>query len=98
MSWVYEIAAYADSFLADDEPTDLNISRASKLDSTKFGYLSAKDRLLLKHSVELGCDAFLTVEKKLPKNASHLEREIGIRVITPALYWAMLRPWAALWY
>jgi hypothetical protein len=59
--------------------------------------LSKKDRLLLRQSVFLRCEAFLTVERRLPRNAAHLQREIGIRVLTPVTHWNMLRPWAALW-
>ena len=68
-----------------------------RLDERKFGYLSDKDRLLLRHAVVLRCEAFLTMERRLPRNAVHLERELGIRILTPIMHWEMLRPWAALW-
>jgi len=35
--------------------------------------------------------------RRLPRNAGHIERELGIRVLTPIMHWEMLRPWAALW-
>ncbi|MBS0642108.1 MAG: hypothetical protein JSS43_19755, partial [Proteobacteria bacterium] len=70
---------------------------AARLDEPKFGYLGAKDRLLLCHAVTLRCEAFLTVERRLPRNADHVERELGIRILTPITHWQMLRPWAALW-
>jgi len=45
----------------------------------------------------LRCEAFLTVERRLPSNREHVERELGIRILTPTTHWEMLRPWAALW-
>lgn len=70
---------------------------APKLDGLAFGYLSAKDRLLLRDAVELECDAFLTMERKLPKNAPHFQREVGLQILRPSQYWELLRPWAALY-
>jgi hypothetical protein len=43
------------------------------------------------------CDAFLTMEKRLPKNAPHIQRELGLQILTPAQYWDLLRPWAPLY-
>ncbi len=72
-------------------------SRARALDdASAFGYLSAKDRLLIRDAVQLECDAFLTMEKRLPRNAPHLEKQLGLRVVRPTTLWALLRPWAAL--
>ena len=39
----------------------------------------------------------LREERRLPQNAAHIERELGIRIVTPITHWEMLRPWAALW-
>jgi hypothetical protein len=64
----------------------------------RFGNVSAKDRKLLQDAVDTRCDAFLTMEKKLHKNAEFIEREIGLRVMRPTMYWALLDPWAALYY
>ena len=57
-----------------------------RLDEPKFGYLSEKDRLLLRHAIVLRCEAFLTVECRLPHNAAHIERELGIRILTPIMH------------
>jgi hypothetical protein len=48
----------------------------NKLASGAFGYLGAKDLLLLKDALSFGCGAFLTMENRLPKNAAHIEREL----------------------
>jgi hypothetical protein len=83
--------------LDGDGPTAESEALASRIDEPKFGYLSDKDRLLIRQAVLLRCEAFLTVERRLPRNAAHLERQIGIRILTPITHWEMLRPWAALW-
>jgi hypothetical protein len=70
---------------------------AARLDETRFGYLSAKDKLLVRDALALECDAFLTMERKLPKVADHIERELGITVLGPPDFWALLEPWAALY-
>jgi hypothetical protein len=62
-----------------------------------FGYLSRQDRLLLQEAVTYRCEAFLTMEHRLPRNAVDIQRELGIEVLTPIAHWAMLQPWAALW-
>jgi hypothetical protein len=69
---------------------------AAKLESDRFGYLGLKDRELIRDAVLLECDAFLTVECRLPKNAAHLERELGIKVLRPIDYWRLVHPWARL--
>jgi hypothetical protein len=70
---------------------------AAKLDEPRFGYLSAKDKLLLRDAIALECDAFLTMEKRLVKNAAHIERQLPIRLLRPPEYWGLLEPWAGLY-
>ena len=70
---------------------------AARLSERRFGYLSAKDKRLLRDAIELECDAFLTMEKKLARQAEHLRAELEIRVLRPPDYWALLEPWAALY-
>jgi hypothetical protein len=71
--------------------------RALDLNTSRLGYLSSKDRLLLQDAVRLECDAFLTMEKKLPRHASQLREAVGIDVLRPPDYWTLLAPWAALY-
>lgn len=66
------------------------------IESHAYDYLGRGDRALLKDAIALECDAFLTMENKLPKSAGHLERALGIRVLSPIGMWDLLRPWAAL--
>lgn len=98
MQWLWDIANHSEACLEGNGPTFTSEVLAARLDEPKFGYLSDKDRLLLRHAIVLRCDAFLTVERRLPRNAQHIERELrGIRILTPIMHWEMLRPWAALW-
>jgi hypothetical protein len=97
MQWLWDIADHSEVCLEDDVPTTESKERATRLAETKFGYLSHKDRALLRDAIFLRCEAFLTVERRLPRNAKHIQRELGIEVITPIMHWKMLRPWAALW-
>jgi hypothetical protein len=97
MRWLWDIADHSDVCLEDDCPTAESEILADRLDEPKFGYLGDKDRLLLRHAVFLRCEAFLTVERRLPRNAAHVERELGIRILTPVMHWETLKPWAALW-
>lgn len=97
MQWLWDIADHSSICLEGDGPTPESEALAARLDEPKFGYLSAKDRLLLRHAIILRCDAFLTVERRLPRNADHVQRELKIGILTPIMHWEMLRPWAALW-
>ncbi|MFY9558650.1 MAG: hypothetical protein WAQ52_00310 [Terriglobales bacterium] len=69
---------------------------ARRLSTGSFGYLSVKDKRLVRDAVAFECDVFLTVETKLPKNAKHLQHELGIRILQPTEYWEMLKPYAPL--
>ena len=97
MRWLLDIAYHSQVCLEDAGPTDESEALSARLDEPKFGYLSDKDRLLLRHAVVLRCQAFLTMERRLPRNAPHIEHELSIRILTPMGHWEMLRPWAALW-
>lgn len=97
MQWLWDIADHSEVCLESDGPTVESEALAGRLDEPQFGYLSEKDRLLLRHAIILRCEAFLTVERRLPRNAAHIERELGVRILTPIAHWEILRPWAALW-
>jgi hypothetical protein len=95
--WLWNIANHSEVCLEGSGPTAESESLAARLDQLKFGYLSEKDRKLLRDAIVLRCEAFLTVERRLPRNAEHVQRELGIRILTPITHWQMLAPWAALW-
>jgi hypothetical protein len=70
---------------------------AARAETASFGYLSGKDKRLVRDALALECDAFLTMEKKLGKNAAHIGTQLGLKILRPPDYWALLRPWAALY-
>jgi hypothetical protein len=96
MQWLWDIADHSEVCLENDGPTVESEALALRLAEPRFGYLSKKDRRLLREAIILRCEAFLTVERRLPRNGRHIERELGIRVLTPITHWAMLEPCAAL--
>jgi hypothetical protein len=97
LQWLWDIAGHSEVCLEADGPSAESQALGERLAEPRFGYLSEKDRRLLAEAVALRCDAFLTMERRLPRNAAHLAREVGIEVLTPIGHWEMLRPWAALW-
>ena len=63
-----------------------------------MNYLGRRKWQILRDAVLFECDAFLTMENKLPRNAEHVRRMTGIRVLSPIDMSEILRPWAALFY
>jgi hypothetical protein len=55
------------------------------------------DRLLLVQYRMGNCDAFLTTDRLTIWRHREALNALGVRVLTPDEYWAVLRPWAALW-
>jgi hypothetical protein len=45
----------------------------------------------------LECEVFLTMERKLPRNAAQIAAVVPLQVLRPPEYLALLRPWAALY-
>jgi hypothetical protein len=97
MQWMWDIADHSQACLDGDGSTVESNQLAARLAEPKFGYLSEKDRRLIQDAIALRCEAFLTMERRLPRNASHVSRELGLEILTPAAHWKMLEPWAALW-
>jgi hypothetical protein len=97
MQWLWDIADHSEACLAGDGPTAESEVLAARINEPKFNYLSAADRRLLQDAIAFRCDSFLTMERRLPRNGAHLQRELGLLILTPIAHWQMLRPWAALW-
>ena len=51
------------------------------------GSVSKKDWLLLADALALGCDAFLTMERRLASQADVIGRLTGLHVLRPRGYW-----------
>ena len=87
LSWAFEILEWCESF------EGARYTRTF-LRPSLFGYLSAKDRILLEDSIYLGCRSFLTMERKLPRNRDHIRKFTGLEILRPTDFWTILEPWA----
>jgi hypothetical protein len=98
LQWLYEVAHYARAFLYETGP--MPDSEAARGPSRRTPVRLSRPRRpdTVAGAIFLQRDSFLTRERKLPKNAAHIECELGIRVLTPISYWERLRPWAGLWW
>lgn len=96
--WFFEIFSHSAAFAQlSGGFTRRSYQTSLRLEEPRFGYLSKKDREILKDALGLQCQAVLTMERRLPGNSPHMERELGLRVLTPTSYWDLLEPWAGLW-
>lgn len=101
LQWAFEMLDYWQSCIRRYENSPFGgqgISLAGKLEESQFGYLGTKDRKLIQDATILECDVFLTIDHKLSKNAGHIHKEIGIKILMPTQYWSLLRPWASLYF
>ena len=64
----------------------------------RFGMISVKDRRLLQEALDWRCDAFMTMERRLPTEAAFIERQTGLRIMRPTTYWDLLSRLARLYY
>jgi hypothetical protein len=74
--WVYDVL---DTWLiqseAEEPPTP-----GTTFDDRRFGMISVKDRRLLQEALDWRCQAFMTMERKLPTAAAFIERETGLHL------------------
>jgi len=96
LQWAYDVLDHWMACLDESKEPCGNPAALAAIDSNSCDYLGAGDRALLRDAIALGCDAFLTMENKLPKNAGHIKRTLGVRVLSPIEMWECLQPWAAL--
>lgn len=76
---------------------DLFTPSVTRLDHPSFGMISMKDRALLQDALDRQCDAFMTMERRLPTAAAFIEQRTGLRILRPSAYWRLLHRWAALY-
>jgi hypothetical protein len=55
------------------------------------------DRELIGNAVGYGCDVFCTRDRTTIVHKRGLLRQIPLRIMTPAEWWAHIKPWAGLW-
>lgn len=91
LRWVLDVRQHSEICLAEEPPAPEASERAQMIDGSAFGYLGGGDRQLLREAMSLECDTFLTMERRLPKNAVHLRAKLGIVVVRPPELWAIVR-------
>jgi hypothetical protein len=96
LQWAYDVLDHWRACLEEAPSPAVDLKIAATTDTSSYNYLGTGDRALIKDALLLGCDSFLTMENKLPKNADHIRSTLGIRVLSPLDMWELLRPWAAL--
>jgi len=64
----------------------------------RFGMVSQKDHRLLQEALDWKCEAFVTMERRLPTAAAFIQWETRLQVMRPTTYWGLLSPWARLYY
>jgi hypothetical protein len=92
--WVYDVL---DAWLIQSEGKE-QPPPGQTLEEPRFGMVSAKDRLLLQEALDWRCDAFMTMERRLPTAAPFIERETGLRIMRPKAYWGLLERFGPLYY
>lgn len=98
IQWAYDVLDYWLTCLENSEEPTRYSSLFAIIQSNAYNYLGQGDRALIIDALRLDCDAFLTMENKLPRNANHIQKTLGLQVLSPTELWKLLRPWAALFY
>lgn len=75
----------------------LDEAAAVKLESRRFGFLSAADRRVVQDALRHRCPIVLTLDARLVRGCRGRLEELGVEVLLPTEYWERLRPWAALY-
>lgn len=92
--WVFDVL---DTWLVQSEG-EAAPSPGTTFAGRRFGMISVKDRRLLQEALDWRCDAFMTMERRLPTAAAFIERETGLRVMRPTTFWGLLSRFARLYY
>jgi hypothetical protein len=91
--WVYDVR---DTWLiqsgSEESPTP-----GETFQDRRFSMISVKDRSLLQDALDWCCDAFMTMERRLPTAAAFIQRETSLRVLRPTTYWSLLCRFARLY-
>jgi hypothetical protein len=55
------------------------------------------DRELIGNAIGFGCDVFCTCDRRTIVQKRERLRQLPLRILTPAEWWAHIKPWAGLW-
>jgi hypothetical protein len=83
LQWAYDVLDHWLACLEESGAPRINQAALAAIESSSYGYLGVGDKALLKDAIELECDTFLTMENRLPRNAGHIEKTLGLRVLSP---------------
>jgi hypothetical protein len=92
--WVYDVL---DTWLVHSEGEE-RPTPGRTFEDQRFGMISVKDRRLLQEALDWRCQAFITMERRLPTAAAFIERQTGLRVMRPTTYWNLLSRFAPLYF
>jgi len=83
----------------NDEERRFAIDFARRLVDAPFvaALPDAADRELIGYAIGFGCDAFCTCDRATIVKKRRRLRQMALRIMTPAEWWAHIKPWAALW-
>jgi hypothetical protein len=90
--YVRDVIEHSAMCLADHPPTDTAATMVEHIVSGACGSFSEQDKRLLIEAARAECDVFLTIERRLPKNAAAVLRKIPLLIATPSVLWGMLEP------
>jgi hypothetical protein len=96
LMWAFEMLDYWRTCLEQNLLKGCDANLVNAIEDRSFDYLSGKDRLLIRDAIFLECKAFMTMEKRMPKNKIHIRQKLNIEILNPTDYWKLLSPWAAL--
>lgn len=91
-AYVRDIIDHSLICLNENPPSELAERMAAHVSGPKCGFFSKKDKRLLAEAAAAECDVFLTIEKRLPRMADAVLREIPLLITTPTGLWALLEP------
>jgi hypothetical protein len=93
MQWAHDVLDHWEACLTEGGAlTGAGAQRAARLDAGICGYLSKADARLVRDALLFECDTFLTIERKLTRNAPHMSRTLGIEAVRPPELWTVVRP------
>ena len=92
--WVYDLL---DTWLIQSEGEE-RPTPGKTFKERRFRMISVADRRLLQEALDWHCDAFMTMERRLPTAAAFIERQTGLRVMRPTTYRDLLSRFTRLYY
>ena len=88
-----DVLDHAEICLSENPPTDAAKAMAEIVEGRSFHNVSSKDRRLLLDAAAAECDHFLTIEKRLPRQAPMVLKRIPLLICTPMTLWEKLTPY-----